>query len=92
MRECAFPRSRTSDPARVATRVASPRTARSTSGSGSTPRVVRERPSSGAKDWYDALRATRERAEGQGQEDNWAPGQGWGHAGHRRDEHDRGQE
>jgi len=50
--------------------------------------IVRERPSAGAKDWNDALRAAPGRAEGQGQEDDRAPGRGRGHAPGR-DEHGR---
>jgi len=50
--------------------------------------IVRERPSAGAKDWDDALRAAPGRAEGQGQEDDRAPGRGRGHAPGR-DEHGR---
>ncbi len=41
--------------------------------------IVRERPSAGAKDWNDALRATHDRASGQGQEDDRASGRGRGH-------------
>jgi len=49
--------------------------------------IVRERPSAGAKDWNDALRAAPRRAEGPGQEDDRGPGRG--HAPSR-DEHSRG--
>jgi hypothetical protein len=44
--------------------------------------IVRERPPARTKDWNDALRATRERAEGQsqGQEDDRVPGRGRGRA------------
>jgi len=41
--------------------------------------IVRERPPSGAKDWNDALRAVPGRVEGQGQEDDRAPGRGRGY-------------
>jgi len=51
--------------------------------------IVRERPLAGAKDWNDALRAAPGRVEGQGQEDDRAPGRGRGHAPSR-DEHSRG--
>jgi len=51
--------------------------------------IVRERPPAGAKDWNDALRATPERIEGQGQEDDRAPSRGRDHASGR-DEHGRG--
>ncbi len=43
--------------------------------------IVRERPPSRAKDWNDALRAAPGRTEGQGQEDDQAPGRGRGHGG-----------
>jgi len=51
--------------------------------------IVRERPPAGAKDWNDALRATSDRVEGPGQEDDRAPGRGRNHAPGR-DEHSRG--
>ncbi len=48
--------------------------------SGTEP-IVRERPQAGAKDWNDALRAAQrcEERQGQGQEDDRAPGRGRGH-------------
>ena len=52
--------------------------------------IVRERPPGGSKDWNDALRATHERPEGQGQEDDRVPGRGRGHGSNGRDEHSRG--
>jgi len=51
--------------------------------------IVRERPSAGAKDWNDALRAAPERMESLGQEDDRAPSRGRGHAPGR-DEPSRG--
>jgi len=38
--------------------------------------IVRERLPAGAKGWNDALRTAPEHVEGQGQEDNRAPGRG----------------
>ena len=52
--------------------------------------IVREQPPAGAKDGNDVLRAAPGRAEGQGQEDDRAPGRGRGHGGNGRDEHGHG--
>jgi len=51
--------------------------------------IERERPPSGAKDWNDALRATSDRVEGPGQEEDRTPGRGRSQAPGR-DEHSRG--